>query len=42
MRRVRDHLDAGADTVALQIREERSNDPALAAYREVAAAFGLA
>ncbi len=39
VRRVRDHLDAGADTVALQIREEHSNDPALAAYREVAAAF---
>ena len=41
VRRVRDHLDAGADTVALQIREEHSNDPALAAYREVAAAFKL-
>jgi probable F420-dependent oxidoreductase len=40
VRRVRDHLDAGADTVALQLREERSTDPALAAFRELRAAFG--
>ena len=39
VRRVRDHLDAGADTVCLQIRGARSNDPQLAAYREVWAAF---
>lgn len=41
VRRVRDHLDAGADTVCLQIKAERSADPALAAYAELAAAFGL-
>ncbi len=39
VRRVRDHLDAGADHVCLQLREERSTDPALAAYRELAAAL---
>jgi probable F420-dependent oxidoreductase len=37
--RVRAHLEAGADTVCLQIREEKSADPALAAYAEVKAAF---
>jgi probable F420-dependent oxidoreductase len=41
VRRVRDHLDAGADHVCVQIRTERSNDPSLAAYKELAAAFGL-
>jgi probable F420-dependent oxidoreductase len=39
VRRVRDHLDAGADHVCVQIREERSTDPALGAYRELAAAL---
>lgn len=38
--RVREHLDAGADTVCLQIREESSTDPALQAYREIWSAFG--
>jgi probable F420-dependent oxidoreductase len=42
VRRVQQHLDGGADHVCVQFREERSNDPALAAYRELAAAFGLA
>jgi probable F420-dependent oxidoreductase len=37
--RVRAHLDAGADTVCLQIREQKSADPALSAYAEVRAAF---
>jgi probable F420-dependent oxidoreductase len=39
VRRVRDHLEAGADTVCLQIRSERSADPAPDAYREIWAAF---
>jgi probable F420-dependent oxidoreductase len=38
VRRIRDHLDAGADHVCVQLREEKSTDPALAAYRELAAA----
>jgi len=38
-RRVRDHLAAGADHVCVQLREEQSADPALGAYRELAAAF---
>ena len=37
--RVREHLDSGADTVTLQLREEKSADPALAAYAEIIAAF---
>jgi len=37
--RVRAHLNAGADTVCLQIREAKSADPALSAYAEVMAAF---
>jgi probable F420-dependent oxidoreductase len=41
VKRVNDHLDAGADHVCLQVRGERSNDPALEAYEELAAAFGL-
>ncbi len=41
VRRVRDHLDAGADHVCVQIRAERSNDPSIDAYRELAAAFDL-
>ena len=39
VRRVKDHLDAGADTVCLQIRAERSADPSFEAYREIYAAF---
>ena len=39
VKRVREHLDAGADTVCLQIREEKSTEPALAAYEEIRAAF---
>ena len=35
--RVRAHLDAGADHVCVQLREEKSTDPALTAYRELAA-----
>ena len=40
--RVRAHLDAGADTVCLQLREEKSADPALAAHAEIVAAFTAA
>jgi probable F420-dependent oxidoreductase len=40
VRRVRDHLDAGADHVCVQIREEQPADPALAAYGELASALG--
>jgi probable F420-dependent oxidoreductase len=39
VRRVRDHLAAGADTVTLQLREESSTDPALDAYAEIWSAF---
>ena len=39
VRRIREHLDAGADTVALQLREEKSTDPALTAFAEIRAAF---
>ncbi len=38
--RIRAHLDAGADHVCVQLREERSTDPALGAYRELASALG--
>ena len=38
--RVRAHLDAGADTVCLQLREQKSADPALDAYAEISSAFG--
>jgi probable F420-dependent oxidoreductase len=41
VRRVRDHLDAGADHVCVQLRVESSSDPALEGYRELAAALGL-
>jgi probable F420-dependent oxidoreductase len=41
VKRVNDHLDAGADHVCVQIRAEKSTDPAIGAYRELAAAFGL-
>jgi probable F420-dependent oxidoreductase len=40
VRRIRDHLDAGADHVCVQFREEQPADPALAAYRELAGAVG--
>ena len=40
VKRARDHLDAGADHVCVQIRAERSNDPSIEAYRELAAALG--
>jgi probable F420-dependent oxidoreductase len=39
--RVNAHLEAGADHVCVQIRAERSNDPSMTAYRELAAAFAL-
>ncbi len=39
--RVNAHLDAGADHVCVQIRAERSNEPSVATYRELAAAFGM-
>src|SRR4051794_19001209 len=38
--RVRSHLEAGADHVCVQIREEKSADPAVGAFRELAAALG--
>jgi probable F420-dependent oxidoreductase len=41
VKRVNDHLDAGADHVCVQIRAEKSTDPAVGAYRELAAAFSL-
>ena len=41
VRRVTEHLDAGADHVCVQIRAEKSTDPAVGAYRELAAAFNL-
>jgi probable F420-dependent oxidoreductase len=37
--RVRAHLDAGADQVCVQIRAERSADPALAGFAELSAAL---
>lgn len=36
--RIRAHLDAGADHVCVQLREDKSTDPALSAYLELAAA----
>ncbi|MGI8928727.1 MAG: TIGR03620 family F420-dependent LLM class oxidoreductase [Candidatus Limnocylindrales bacterium] len=39
--RAQAHLDAGADHVCIQVRAERSNDPSIDAYRELAAAFQL-
>ena len=41
VKRAQDHLDAGADHVCVQIRAERSNDPSIDAYRELAAALGV-
>jgi probable F420-dependent oxidoreductase len=35
--RARAHLEAGADHVCVQVREEKSTDPALGAWRELAA-----
>ena len=35
--RVKAHLDAGADHVCVQLREEKSTDPALDGFRELAA-----
>ena len=37
--RVRSHLDAGADQVCIQVRADQSSDPALGAFRELAAAL---
>jgi probable F420-dependent oxidoreductase len=37
--RAREHLDAGADHVCIQLREEKSADPAIDGYRELAAAL---
>ncbi len=39
--RARAHIDAGADHVCIQLREEKSTDPAIEGYRELAAALGL-
>ena len=39
--RARAHLDAGADHVCIQVRAEKSNDPSIGAYRELAAAFEI-
>ena len=39
VQRITAHLEAGADTVCLQLREEKSADPALAAYAEIRGAF---
>jgi len=41
VQRVTDHLSAGADHVCVQVRAEKSADPAIGAYRELAAAFKL-
>jgi probable F420-dependent oxidoreductase len=41
VKRVQAHLDAGADHVCMQLRGERSNDPSIDGYRELASAFGL-
>ena len=39
VKRVRAHLDAGADQVCIQMRTDSSSDPALGAYGELAAAL---
>ena len=41
VKRAQAHLDAGADHVCVQIRAERSNDPSIDAYRELASALNL-
>jgi probable F420-dependent oxidoreductase len=37
LRRVRAHLDSGADQVCIQVRTDPSSDPGLGAFREIAA-----
>ena len=37
--RVRDHLEAGADHVCIQVRTDATSDPAMGAYAELAAAL---
>ena len=39
VKRVRAHLDAGADHVCILVRADASSDPALGAYGELAAAL---
>jgi probable F420-dependent oxidoreductase len=39
VKRVRSHRDAGADHVCVQLRSDRSSDPALGAFRELRAAL---
>jgi probable F420-dependent oxidoreductase len=39
VRRVRDHLEAGADHVCIQVRAASTSDPATEAFRELAAAL---
>jgi probable F420-dependent oxidoreductase len=39
VKRVRAHLDAGADHVCIQLRAESSTDPSIAGFRELAAAL---
>jgi len=39
VRRVRDHLSAGADSVCVQLRADPPSDPALGGFRELAAAL---
>jgi probable F420-dependent oxidoreductase len=41
VRRVKDHLDGGADHVCVQLRVEKSADPAIEGFRELAAALRL-
>ena len=41
VKRVNDHLEAGADHVCLQVRKERSNDPAIGAFEELRSALAL-
>jgi probable F420-dependent oxidoreductase len=41
VKRARDHLEAGADHVCVQFRAEKSADPSIEAFRELAAAFGV-
>jgi len=41
VQRVNAHLESGADHVCVQIRAEKSTDPAIGAYQELAAALSL-
>jgi probable F420-dependent oxidoreductase len=41
VKRVNDHLNAGADHVCVQIRAEKSTDAAIGAYSELAAALNI-